>query len=411
MSNVYELVRDAERSLQPRFSQIDSKVKTKLRCVLAAFQKNRVGEQHFAGVSGYGHDDLGRETLDRVVADVFKAEAAIVRLQLVSGTHAIACALYGVLRPGDELLSIVGSPYDTLEEVIGLRGQGQGSLAEWGISYRQVELTADGRPDWEAIGRAVRPETKLVTIQRSCGYSWRPSLSIADIERLVSLVKAQNPSTVCFVDNCYGEFVEDCEPTAVGADLMAGSLIKNPGGTIAPAGGYIAGRADLVEQAACRLTAPGIGSSGGATFDLNRLLFQGLFLAPQMVGEAIKGTHLVATVFDRLGYEVKPSPEDDRCDVIQAIKLGSPQKLEALCTAIQRHSPIGSYLDPVPGEMPGYESQLVMAGGTFIDGSTSEFSADGPLREPFVAFCQGGAHWTQVSIALEAAVEAILALD
>ena len=411
MSNVYDLIREVERSLQPRFSQIDYQVKTKLRRVLAAFQKYRVGEQHFAGVSGYGHDDLGRETLDLVMAEVLEAEAAIVRLQLVSGTHAIACALYGVLRPGDELLSVVGAPYDTLEEVIGLRGDGQGSLAEWGVTYRQVELCSDGTPDWAAIAQAVKPETKLVTIQRSCGYSWRPSLSIAEIERIVGLVKAQNPDTVCFVDNCYGEFVEDREPTAVGADLIAGSLIKNPGGTIAPAGGYIAGRADLVERAACRLTAPGIGSSGGATFDLNRLLFQGLFLAPQMVGEAIKGTYLVASVFERLGYEVKPRPEADRCDVIQAIKLGSPQKLEALCVAIQRHSPIGSYLDPVPGEMPGYESQLVMAGGTFIDGSTSEFSADGPLRPPYVAFCQGGAHWTQVSIALEAAIEAIQALE
>jgi len=411
MSYVESPIDRAARSLQPRFAEIDLQTKAALRRVLAAFRNHRVGDRHFAGVSGYGHDDLGRDTLDRVVAEVFAAEAALVRLQFVSGTHAIASALYGVLRPGDELLSVVGAPYDTLEEVIGLRGAGQGSLAEWGISYRQVDLSADGTPDWAAIATAIAPNTKLVTIQRSCGYSWRPSLAIDDIARIVELVKAQNPAVVCFVDNCYGEFVEAREPTAVGADLMAGSLIKNPGGTIAPAGGYIAGRADLVERAACRLTAPGIGSAGGATFDLNRLLFQGLFLAPQMVGEAIKGTHLVATVFAELGYEVQPAPDADRCDVIQAVKLGSPEKLQALCTAIQRHSPIGSYLDPVPGEMPGYDSQLVMAGGTFIDGSTSEFSADGPLREPYVAFCQGGAHWTQVAIALEAAVEAIRALE
>jgi len=407
MINPSSVVQEAERSLQARFSEIDLQVKQKLRRVLKAFRKFRVGEQHFAGVSGYGHGDLGRETLDRVVAEIFAAEAAIVRLQLVSGTHAIACALYGVLRPGDELVSVVGAPYDTLEEVIGIRGAQQGSLAEWGISYRQIELLPDGSPDWEAIGTAITPQTRMVTIQRSCGYSWRPSLSIAQIERIIESVKRQNPDTVCFVDNCYGEFVEDCEPTAVGADLMAGSLIKNPGGTIAPAGGYLAGRADLVEQAACRLTAPGIGSSGGATFDLNRLLFQGLFLAPQMVGEALKGTYLVAQVFDSLGYEVKPLPDEPRCDVIQAVRLGSPDKLIALCRAIQQHSPIGSYLDPVPGEMPGYESQLVMAGGTFIDGSTSEFSADGPLREPYVAFCQGGNHWTQVAIALEAAIAAM----
>ena len=411
MSYDETVVDRAARSLQPRFAEIDRKTKDKLRRVLAAFRHHRVGDRHFASVSGYGHDDLGRETLDRVVAQGFGAEAALVRVQFVSGTHAIACALYGILRPGDELLSVVGAPYDTLEEAIGLRGTGCGSLAEWGISYRQIELLPDGTPDWEAIATALAPNTRVETIQRSCGYSWRPRLAIDEIERLVKLVKAQNPDVVCFVDNCYGEFVEDCEPTAVGADLMAGSLIKNPGGTIAPAGGYIAGRADLVERAACRLTAPGIGSAGGATFDLNRLLFQGFFLAPQMVAEAIKGTHLVAMVFAELGYPVQPAPDAERRDVIQAVKLGSPEKLEALCTAIQHHSPIGSYLDPVPGEMPGYESQLVMAGGTFIDGSTSEFSADGPLREPYVAFCQGGAHWTQVAIALEAAVEAFRHLD
>jgi cystathionine beta-lyase family protein involved in aluminum resistance len=244
-------------------------------------------------------------------------------------------------------------------------------------------------------------------IQRSCGYSWRSSLAIADIEKIVQIVKRQNPNTVCFVDNCYGEFVADQEPTAVGADLIAGSLIKNPGGTIVTAGGYVAGRADLVEAATCRLTAPGIGSAGGATFDQHRLLFQGLFLAPQMVGEAMKGNHLTAAVFDRLGYPVNPLPQAPRRDVIQAIQLGTPEKLIAFCRAIQQHSPIGSYLDPVPAAMPGYESQLVMAGGTFIDGSTSEFSADGPLREPYTVFCQGGTHWTHIAIALEAAVEAI----
>ena len=400
-------LRAAEKALLPIFSGIDAQVKKNLTRVLNAYRNHRVGVHHFASVTGYGHDDLGRQVLDRVFAEIVGAEAAAVRVQFVSGTHAIAAALFGVLRPGDEMLAVAGAPYDTLEEVIGLRGTGQGSLKEFGIDYRQLNLTLEGMIDWSKLAQAVRPNTRLVSIQRSCGYSWRPSLTIADIEKIIHLVKQQNPDTVCFVDNCYGEFVEDREPTAVGADLMAGSLIKNPGGTIVPTGGYVAGRADLVEAAACRLTAPGVGSFGGATFDLNRLLFQGLFLAPQMVGEAIKGNHLTAHVFEQLGYPVNPLPMAPRSDVIQAIKLGSPEKIIAFCRAIQNHSPIGSYLDPVPGEMHGYESELVMAGGTFIDGSTSEFSADGPLREPYVVFCQGGTHWTHVSIALEAAIAAV----
>lgn len=409
MSNSFDILRTAEQSLFTIFYGIDSQVKHNLKRVLTAFHQHRVGAHHFAGVSGYGHDDLGRQTLDLVFAQVMQAEAAAVRVQFVSGTHAIACALFGVLRPGDEMLSVAGSPYDTLEEVIGIRGNAQGSLLEFGISYRQLNLTKEGTIDWQSLSHCVSDRTSLVLIQRSCGYAWRSSLSIADIEKIVAIVKQQNPNTICFVDNCYGEFIEDREPTAVGADLMAGSLIKNPGGTIVTAGGYVAGRADLVEAAACRLTAPGIGSSGGATFDQNRLLFQGLFLAPQMVGEAMKGNHLTAYVFDKLGYPVNPLPMAPRRDVIQAIKLGSPQKIIAFCKAIQQHSPIGSYLDPVPGEMPGYESLLVMAGGTFVDGSTSEFSADGPLREPYIVFCQGGTHWTHVAIALEAAIDAVAA--
>jgi len=402
-----EQIQRAEQALFQIFSGIDAQVKINLRRVLAAYRHHQVGVHHFSSVSGYGHDDLGRQVLDRVFAEIVGAEAAAVRIQFVSGTHAIASALYGVLRPGDEMLAVAGAPYDTLEEVIGLRGEHQGSLKDFNICYRQLNLTEDGAIDWHSLSEAVHPETKLVHIQRSCGYSWRPSLSIQEIEKIVYLVKQQNPDTVCFVDNCYGEFVEDREPTAVGADLIAGSLIKNPGGTIATAGGYVAGRSDLVEMAACRLTAPGIGSEGGATFDQNRLLFQGLFLAPQMVGETMKGNHLTAHVFQQLGYPVNPLPEAPRRDVIQAIRLGSPEKIIAFCKAIQQNSPIGSYLSPVPAEMPGYESELVMAGGTFIDGSTSEFSADGPLREPYTVFCQGGTHWTHVAIALEAAIEAV----
>jgi cystathionine beta-lyase family protein involved in aluminum resistance len=405
--NSLRQLHEAEQALLQIFSGIDAQVKQNLQRVLNAFRDHRVGAHHFAGVSGYGHDDLGRETLDKVFAQVMGAEAAAVRVQFVSGTHAIACALFGVLRPGDEILSVVGAPYDTLEEVIGLRGRDQGSLFDFGIRYRQLDLTEEGTVNWQALSRAIEDTTSLVLIQRSCGYSWRPSLSIAEIEKIISLVKQQNPKTICFVDNCYGEFIETQEPTHVGADLMAGSLIKNPGGTIVNAGGYVAGRAELVEAAACRLTAPGIGSYGGATFDQNRLLFQGLFLAPQMVGEAMKGTHLTGYVFDKLGYPVNPLPFAKRRDVIQAVKLGSEEKLIAFCRAIQQHSPIGSYLDPIPDEMPGYESKVVMAGGTFIEGSTSEFSADGPLREPYIVYCQGGTHWTHVSIALAAAIEAV----
>lgn len=405
--NSLKQLEEAEKALFPIFYKIDTQVKHNLEKILDAFRAQRLGVHHFASVSGYGHDDLGRQTLDRVFAQVMGAQAAAVRVQFVSGTHAIACALFGVLRPGDEMLAVVGSPYDTLEEVIGLRGHGQGSLVEFGIEYRQLPLSQERTVDWEALQTAVRGNTRLVFIQRSCGYAWRPSLSIAEIEKIIKLIRAQNPHTVCLVDNCYGEFVEELEPPAVGADLIAGSLIKNPGGTIVTAGGYVAGKSDLVEAAACRLTVPGIGSAGGATFDQNRLLFQGLFLAPQMVAEALKGTHLIAYVFDRLGYKVNPAPLVPRRDVIQSIELGSAEKLIAFCRALQHRSPVGSYLDPVPAAMPGYESQLVMAGGTFIDGSTSEFSADGPLRAPYRVFCQGGTHWTQVAIALQAAVEAV----
>ncbi len=402
--NPSQLIATATEKLLPTFYGIDQQVQKNLKKVLSAFQEYKVGVHHFSSVSGYGHDDLGREVLDQVFARVVGASKAAVRVQMVSGTHAIASCLYGVLRPKDEMLAVAGHPYDTLEEVIGTREEGQGSLKEFGISYRELDLTPKGEIHWENLATAIKPETKLVLIQRSCGYSWRQSLSIADIQKIVEIVKAQNPNTVCFVDNCYGEFIETLEPTAVGVDLMAGSLIKNPGGTIVTAGGYIAGREDLVEKACCRLTAPGIGSHGGATFDQNRLLFQGLFLAPQMVGEAIKSTHLIATVFAQLGYEVNPLPLTPRRDIIQGVKFGNPEALIAFCRAIQKNSPVGSYLDPIPATMPGYESNLIMAGGTFIDGSTSELSADGPLREPYIAFCQGGTHWTHSAIALESAL-------
>ncbi len=379
-------------------------VQPQLAKVLAAFQAERLGTHHFASVSGYGHNDLGRDTLDRVFARVLGAEKAAVRLQFVSGTHAIAAALFGVLRPGDRLLSLTGRPYDTLEEVIGLRGQGQGSLAEFGINYAELPLTAAGAVDEAGLAAALAPPTRMVLIQRSCGYSWRPSLPVASIGRLCERVKALQPECLVFVDNCYGELVEALEPPQVGADLIAGSLIKNLGGTIAPSGGYVAGKAELVEQACCRLTAPGIGSEGGSGFDLHRLLFQGLFLAPQMVAESLICADLVAQVFADRGLAVQPLPGAERTDLIQAVRFGEPRALQEVCRAFQACSPVGGYVDPVPAPMPGYASELVMAGGTFIDGSTSELSADGPLREPYVLFSQGGTHRSHAALALAAAL-------
>ena len=382
-------------------------VEQRLERVLEAMAAERLGTQHFASLTGYGHGDQGREVVDRIFARVLGAEAAAVRLQFVSGTHAIAAALFGVLRPGDRLLSVTGRPYDTLEEVIGLREQGQGSLAEFGVSYDELALTDAGAVDLDALDRALDQPCRMVLIQRSCGYSWRPSISVEQIGALCARIHARQPECICFVDNCYGELVEEQEPTQVGADLIAGSLIKNLGGTIAPTGGYVAGRAALVEQACCRLTAPGIGSEGGTGFDLQRLVLQGLFLAPQMVAEALIGADLVAGVFERLGYAVQPAPGGWRGDLIQAVCLGDPEALKVVCRAFQGASPVGAYLDPVPAAMPGYASDLVMAGGTFIDGSTSEFSADAPLREPFNLYVQGGTHRTHIRLALVQALTAL----
>jgi len=405
------LVADVALSQASMAAQRTAAVESRLERVLSAMAEERVGTQHFASLTGYGHGDQGRDVVDRVFARVLGAEAAAVRLQFVSGTHAIAASLFGVLRPGDRLLSITGRPYDTLEEVIGLREQGQGSLAEFGVRYDELALKPDGGIDTVALDQALEVPTRMVLIQRSCGYSWRPSVSVAEIGRSCERIHASQPDCVCFVDNCYGELVEEQEPTHVGADLIAGSLIKNLGGTIAPAGGYVAGRSDLVEQACCRLTAPGIGREGGTGFDLQRLVLQGLFLAPQMVAEALIGADLVAGVFQRLGCDVQPAPGAFRSDLIQAVRLGSPEALKVVCRAFQSISPVGSYLDPVPASMPGYASDLVMAGGTFIDGSTSEFSADAPLREPFNLFVQGGTHRAHLSIALQQALAALDAAD
>jgi len=402
--SAWEAVAAAQEQIEGHAAKRTAAVQPQLAKVLAAFQAEKLGTHHFASVNGYGHNDQGRETLDRVFARVLGAEQAAVRLQFVSGTHAIAAALFGVLRPGDRLLSITGRPYDTLEEVIGLRGQGKGSLAEFGIEYSELPLSPKGVVDTEGLAAALSIPTRMVFIQRSCGYSWRPSLPVAEIARLCDQIKKLQRNCIVFVDNCYGELVEAEEPTAVGADLIAGSLIKNLGGTIVPTGGYVAGVAELVEQACCRLTAPGIGAAGGTGFDLHRLLFQGLFLAPQMVAEALINADLIAQVFVNQNLEVQPLPGAARSDVIQAVKFGDPRALQEVCRAFQSCSPVESYLNPVPAPMPGYSSDLVMAGGTFIDGSTSEFSADAPLREPYVLFSQGGTHRSHGALALAAAL-------
>jgi len=372
----------------------------KLEKILNAFSESRLNVHHFTSVTGYGHGDLGREIIDKIFAHVLEAEKAAVRLQFVSGTHAIAASLFGVLRPGDNLLSVTGRPYESLEEVIGLRGNGQGSLIDFGVNYDEISLDTDGNIDFTAIERALRIPRKLIFIQRSCGYTWRPSLSIKTIKDICYLCHKIQPNCICFVDNCYGEFVENNEPIKVGADLIAGSLIKNLGGTIVPTGGYVAGKAYLVDKACCRLTAPGIGSEGGITFDLNRIILQGLFLAPQMVTEALIGAEIIASTFNDLGFKVLPTPGSPRNDLIQVVRIGDPKILHIICKSFQEKSPVASFLDPIPAPMPGYENNLVMAGGTFVDGSTSEFSADAPMKPPYDLFIQGGSHRSHVKIAL-----------
>ena len=393
-------VDDIEKNLYLSINEKTKSVTYNLEKVLNAFSNSHLNVQDFASLTGYGHGDLGREKIDKIFADVLEAEKAAVRAQLVSGTHAIASSLFGVLRPGDNLLSITGRPYESLEEVIGLRGSGQGSLIDFGISYEEISLKSDGFIDFLALEKALNIPRKIIFIQRSCGYTWRPSLSINVIKEICDLCHKIQPHSICFVDNCYGEFVENKEPTAVGADLIAGSLIKNLGGTLVPTGGYIAGKADLVDKACCRLTAPGIGSEGGITFNLNRIILQGLFLAPQMVSEALIGAEIIAAAFSHLGFQVLPASGSIRSDLIQVIRIGDPQILQMICRSFQEKSPIGSFLDPVPSSMPGYENNLVMAGGTFVDGSTSEFSADAPMKPPFDLFIQGGSHRSHVKIAL-----------
>lgn len=400
--NSREIIKQAEKELKEQFEIIDEIRDYNQEKVLKAFIENKVAPEHFYTVSGYGHDDMGREVLDKVFADIFKAEKAIARIHFASGTHTLACVLFGNLRPNDKLLSIVGAPYDTMQEVIGTMGDDdtkEDSLIAHGIIYDEVPLKNDD-VDLEGIENAVDESVKMVLIQRSKGYSTRKSLTVDTIGKICEIVKKKNPNCICFVDNCYGEFVEDKEPLEVGADIIAGSLIKNPGGGIVEAGGYIAGKARYVDKSANRLTAPGIGSEGGAMFNQHRLIFQGLFMAPSVVSDAVKGAVLAAKVFDEIGFDSTPKYYEKRTDIIQNITFGSPEPLEQFCRTIQSLSPVNGYVTPIPEYIPGYEDQVIMAGGTFIEGSTIELSADGPMRSPYVAYMQGGLNYAHVKIAL-----------
>lgn len=389
---VFEYGEKIERELAGRFTAIDAVAEYNQMKIIAAMQKNRVSAECFNATSGYGYNDLGRDTLERVYADVFHTEDALVRPQITCGTHALALALMSNLRPGDELLSPVGKPYDTLEEVIGIRPS-KGSLAEYGVTYRQVEFLPDGGFDYEGIRQAIGERTKLVTIQRSKGYLMRKTLSVAQIGELIAFVKSVKPDVICMVDNCYGEFVETKEPSDVGADMVVGSLIKNPGGGLAPIGGYIAGTRECVENAAYRLTSPGLGKEVGASLGVIQSFYQGLFFAPNVVAGALKGAIFAANLYERLGFRVLPDGCEPRHDIIQAIALETPERLCAFCEGIQAGAPVDSYVTPEPWDMPGYDSKVIMAAGAFVQGSSIELSADGPLREPYNVYFQGGLTW------------------
>ena len=387
---VLALAGQAERGLSGQFARIDAIAQANSRRVLAAFQKHRVAEGCFAGTTGYGYDDLGRDKLDEIYAELFGTEDALVRIQFVNGTHAIACALFGALKAGDVLVSAVGAPYDTLLGVVGAVDKGHGSLKDYGVEYRQVELANDA-PDKAGLAQAVRdPRVKAVLIQRSKGYATRASLSVDEIGELCAVVRENNPCAAILVDNCYGEFVEEREPTHVGADLAVGSLIKNPGGGLAPTGAYIAGRRDLVEGAAMRLTCPGIGRECGCTLGNNRLLYQGLFLAPHTVAQAVKTAVFAARLMELMGYETQPGSDEVRHDIIQMIHLRQPEAVKRFCKGIQSGAPVDSYVTPEPWDMPGYDSQVIMAAGAFIQGASIELSADAPMREPYTVYLQGG---------------------
>ena len=390
--------------LKDRFEQIDRVAEYNQYKVLDAMRKNRVSAQHFAATTGYGYDDAGRDTLERVYADAFRAPAALVRPQITCGTHALALALGANLCPGDEMLSVSGRPYDTLEEVIGLRPS-PCSLAEYGVTYSETELREDGSFDLDAIRSAINEKTKLVAIQRSKGYKTRPTLSVEQIGKVIAFVKSVKPDIICMVDNCYGEFVETVEPSEVGADMTVGSLIKNPGGGLAPIGGYIVGTEECVERCAYRLSAPGLGQEVGANLGILTQRYQGFFLAPTVTASALKGAVFAANVYEKLGFRVIPNGSEPRHDIIQAVELGSPEAMKAFCSGIQSAAPVDSYVTPVPAPMPGYDSQVIMAAGAFVQGSSIELSADGPLREPYAVYLQGGLTWYHAKIGVMTSVQ------
>lgn len=393
--------------LEKRFKDIDTVAEYNQMKVLNAMQKNNTAEMHLHGSTGYGYDDEGRDNLERIYADIFHTEDALVRPQIACGTHALNVALAGNLRPGDELLSPVGKPYDTMDEIIGIR-ESKGSLAEYGITYRQVDLLEDGTFDYENIRKAINEKTKLVTIQRSKGYDSRPSFTVTQIGELIKFIKGIKPEVICMVDNCYGEFVETIEPSDVGADMVVGSLIKNPGGGLAPCGGYIAGTAECVENAAYRLLSPGLGKEVGATLSVNDRFYQGLFFAPTVVASALKAAVFAANVYEKLGFKAIPNGTEVRADIIQAVELRSPEKLLAFCAGIQAAAPIDSFVTPIAWDMPGYDSQVVMAAGAFVQGSSIELSADGPLREPFTAYFQGGLTWPHAKLGIIKSLQSLV---
>ena len=389
---VLAFCREIEEGLKERFARIDENAEYNQMKVIKAMQDNRVSDVHFAATTGYGYNDLGRDTLEDVYASLFHTEAALVRPNLISGTHALHIALSGNLRPGDELLSPVGKPYDTLEEVIGIR-ESCGSLKEYGVTYRQVDLLPGGKFDYDGIREAINERTKVVTIQRSKGYDTRPTFSVEQIGELISFIKKIKPEVICMVDNCYGEFVETIEPTDVGADMAVGSLIKNPGGGLAPIGGYIVGKKECIDRASYRLSAPGLGREVGASLGLNTSFYQGLFLSPTVVAGALKGAIFAANVYEKLGFSVVPNGSEERYDIIQAITLGSAEGVIAFCQGIQAAAPVDSYVSPEPCDMPGYDAPVIMAAGAFVQGSSIELSADGPIKPPYAVYFQGGLTW------------------
>ena len=407
---VYDYCDNIIKSLHDRFEEIDKNAEYNQMKVIKAMQDEKVAEMHLSGTTGYGYNDDGRDTLEKIYSDIFKTEDALVRPQIICGTHALNVALSSNLRPGDGLLSPGGKPYDTMDEIIGIRPS-KGSLAEYGITYAQVDLLPDGGFDYEGIKNAINERTKLVTIQRSKGYASRPTLSVERIGELISFIKSIKPDVICMVDNCYGEFVERIEPSEVGADMIVGSLIKNPGGGLAPCGGYIAGKKECVEQAAYRLSSPGLGKEVGATLGVNQSFYQGLFLSPVVVAGALKGAIFAANVYEKAGFVVRPDGSEPRYDIIQAVELGSADGLLAFCKGIQAAAPVDSFVTPEPWPMPGYDSDVIMAAGAFVQGSSIELSADGPLKEPYSVFFQGGLTWYHAKLGIMMSVQKMFEKD